>query len=57
MMILANERIISFICILYRGSTEDSTNNRTLPSKQRHIDSRVPGYLMGRSCGIRIGRQ
>ena len=57
MMIPANERIISFMCILYSGSTEDSTNNQTLPSKQRHIDSRVPGYLMGRSCSIRIGRQ
>ena len=57
MMIPANERIISFMCILYSGSTEDSTNNQTLSSKQRHIESCVPSYLMGRSCGIRIGRQ
>ena len=57
MKIPVSERIISLLYILYRGSTEDSTNNQTLPSKQRHIESRVPSYLMGRSCSIRIGRQ
>lgn len=57
MKIPVSERIISLLYILYRGSTEDSTNNQTLPSKQRHVESHSFDFLMSRSSGIRIGKQ
>ena len=57
MKIPVSERIISLLYILYRGSTEDSTNNQSLPSKQRHVESHRCDFLMSRSSGIRIGRQ
>ena len=57
MKIRVSERIISLFYILYIVSTEDSTNNQSLPSKQRHVESHRCDFLMSRSSGIRIGRQ